>query len=159
MDRLEALTDLCAELNNYFCDEDEDAVRGKFEISSGTISPAVSLLTDQYYRISGSVFNDGVHINDGTSLKDEPEFCGTVFKMRIPLQVIRLADEIAAWRDKNESVDSANMSPFQSESFGIYSYSKGSSGQSKNGGAGATAVRWQNQFAAELNKYRRLWGI
>ena len=63
-----------------------------------------------------------------------------------------LCNDISAWREKNEAADSANMSPFSSESFGGYSYSKGSSGSS-GGGSGVT---WQDQFRARLNTYRRI---
>lgn len=171
MTRLEMLTDLCAEINNYFFDMEDDAQHGKYRVEDGKLIPAPDLTDGQYYRLLGSVFNDGVHrfresaemdseehFVEDNEMVDEPEFTGTVWGMKIPPAVLTLTEEIAAWRDKNESLDSANMSPFQSESFDIYNYSKGSSGQSKSGAASA-AVTWQGQFASRLNKYRRLWGI
>lgn len=154
------LTSLCKELNNYFCKE-KDAINGKFTIEENTIYPNPALLNGQYFRISGSFLNDGVHLNsEEMELLDEPEFVGKIWPMRVPPDVIELANAIEEWREKNEAIDSANMSPFQSESFDIYSYSKGSRGQSTNGGtAGGAAVTWQEQFAKQLNKYRRMWGI
>ena len=55
--------------------------------------------------------------------------------------------------EKNEARDSENMSPYTSESFDGYSYSKG--GNSKGG----TATSWQSQFADRLKPYRRLYVI
>lgn len=158
------LSELCRELNNYFCRDDADKITGTFAVVDGELMPPVYFLDGQYYRIVGSVFNDGVHnyrtepTPEDETLKDEPEFDGQVWKMRVPQEVLNLAERISEWRTKNEAADSPNMSPYQSESFGIYSYSKGSSGQSKSG-AGSTAVSWQSQFASELNKYRRVWGV
>lgn len=153
------LTALCKELNNWFCKK-KDVISGTFRIEDGVILPDVGLLDGQYYCVEGSALNDGVHhFVDSSKMVDEPEFEGTVYPMRIPPDAVDLAQRIFEWRKINEAADSSNMSPFQSESFGAYSYSKGSSGQSKNGGAGATAVTWQSQFASELNKYRRVWGI
>lgn len=152
------LTELCKELNNYFCGEN-DRVFGKFRIEDGVLQSPVELLDGQYFNIRGSVFNDGVYqYTEDLQLKDEPEFDGAVWKMRVPPDVLELAERISEWRAKNEDVNSENMSPFQSESFFEYSYSKGSSGQSTNG-AGGTAVSWKAQFASELNRYRRVWGI
>jgi len=153
------LTALCKELNNWFCKK-KDMISGTFRIEDGVLLPDIGLLDGQYYRIEGSILNDGVHqFSSESKLADEPEFEGTAYPMRIPPDVLDLAERILEWRIVNEAADSSNMSPFQSESFGTYSYSKGSSGQSKNGGAGSTAVTWQSQFANELNKYRRVWGI
>jgi hypothetical protein len=47
------------------------------------------------------------------------------------------------------------MSPFTSESFGGYSYSKG--GGSDASGKGQNT--WQGAFKARLNAYRRMKGI
>lgn len=150
------LTEICKEIRNWFS-EREDRMVGKFRIETGVLVPPVSLLEGQYFRIIGSVFNDGVHQygTEGDILKDEPEFDGAVWLMRCPKDFLDLVAEIEAWQEKNGAVDSANMSPFSSESFGIYSYSKGSSGSSASG-AGATAVTWQTQFKSRLNKYRKL---
>lgn len=150
------LTEICKEIRNWFSFR-EDRMVGKFHIESGVLTPLVSMLDGQYYRIIGSVFNDGVHKygDENDVLTDEPEFDGAVWLMRCPKDFLDLVAEIEAWQEKNGAVDSSNMSPFSSESFGIYSYSKGSSGSSASG-AGATAVTWQTQFKSRLNKYRKL---
>lgn len=146
------LTEICKEIRNWFS-EREDRIVGKFRIETGVLVPPVSLLEGQYFRIIGSVFNDGVHQYgaEGDVLKDEPEFDGAVWIMKVPQEVIDLADDIKRWNDKNGDVESTNMSPFSSESFGIYSYSKGS-----NGSDGGATVTWQNQFKNRLNNWRKV---
>ena len=150
------LTEICAEIRNYFS-LDEDKVFGEFAVENGAITPSLSLEENQYYRIVGSVFNDGVH-NKNDVLTDEPTFNGAIWKMRVPQNVLALSDEIAAWQAENGNVQSANMSPYTSESFGGYSYSKGSGGGSQSG-AGASAVTWQTMFAKRLNPYRKIRSV
>ena len=146
------LTEICAEIKNYFSLE-EDRFRGDYAVVNGAITPEVPLAENQYYRIIGSVFNDGVH-KKGDALIDEGVFHGAVWAMRVPQTVLSLSQDIATWQAENGSSQSANMSPYTSESFGGYSYSK-SSGTSSGSGAGATAVTWQTMFASRLNPYRR----
>lgn len=145
---LTALTELCQELRNWF---DRGRYTGTFEISGGNIT-ADFLQEGQYYRIIGSVFNDGVHVYGTSDTLHDEIFDGAVWALAIPAPVINLATEIAAWREKYEAADSAAMSPFQSESFGGYSYSKGGSNSSN----GNTAVSWKTAFASRLNAWRKL---
>lgn len=142
------LTEICENLKNYFLHEVNS---GTFTIVSGE-SPLDSLLDGQYFRITGSVLNDGVFQNtpeDLANLRSE-KFKGEIWSMAVPRDFEQLCDDINAWREKNEAVDSAAMSPFNSESFGGYSYSKGGS----SSGDGGTS--WQNQFRSRLNTYRRI---
>jgi len=149
------LTEICANLKNYFCQKD-DRIIGDFSVVNGAIVPSFDIQDGQYYRIVGSVFNDGVHkfgdLED--TLKDEQEFHGAVWLMRVPQDVINLASDIKDWQDKNGNIDSANMSPYTSESFGGYSYSK-ASGTSSSGRSKA-AVDWKDVFADRLAPYRRI---
>lgn len=145
------LTEICAELKNYFCLE-KDKVFGDFVVENGTITPSVNLLEGQYYRIVGSVFNDGVHKYDDI-LTDEPKFHGAIWKMRVPQDVIQLADDVEAWLAKYGGVNSSNMSPYSSESFGGYSYNKAQGYASSSGGMLNT---WQAVFGSRLNKYRKI---
>lgn len=149
------LTEICAEIKNYFSLE-EDKFLGDFAVVDGAITPAVPLLENQYYRIVGSVFNDGVHKHGdpNDTLVDEGSFHGAVWRMRVPKAVEDLSIDIAAWQAENGGSQSANMSPFVSESFGGYSYSKGGGG-STGSSAGSSAVTWQTMFAERLNPYRR----
>lgn len=146
---LSTLTELCQELRNWF---DRERHTGFFEIADGNIV-ADFLREGQYFRIVGSIFNDGVHMYPASDLQDET-FDGAVWALAIPCPVIKLATEIAAWREKNEAADSANMSPFMSESFGGYSYSKGASNRST--GTSGGSLSWKDVFSARMNAWRKL---
>lgn len=142
------LTQICAEIKNYFCKK-EDIVIGDFRIADGNIIPPVDLESGQYFRIVGSIFNDGVHA-DTDVLTDEPQFHGAIWKMRIPQNIIELNNDIEAWQEINGAVDSQAMSPYTSESFGGYSYSKNT---------GQSSSSWQDVFAPQLNMYRKIRAI
>ena len=145
------LTELCAYLNNYFWRTKRNV---KMTISGGTFT--VDFLKEgQYFRILGSDLNDGVYKYPVTDLKDE-EFEGQIWSMAVPQTVIDLASEIGTWQEKYGAADSAAMSPFNSESFGIYSYDKGSASSSSGS---ENPNSWQSVFASRLIPYRRLRGI
>ena len=148
------LSELCRELKNWF-DRDQPRISGAFEISEGKIidSDFTDVIqNNQYFRIIGSVFNDGVYkYTNELTLTDEL-FVGSVWLMAVPKEVVALSDEIDAWIDKYGGIDSAAMSPFNSESFGGYSYSKAGSGSSNNSGNGS----WQAAFAGRLNHWRKI---
>lgn len=127
-------------IHNYFI---HDRVSGIFTISGGELTD-VDMQTGQYFKIRGSVFNDGVH-KDGDALTDET-FRGEVWLMAVPKAVLTIADEVSDWMDK---YGDANNSPYQSESFGGYSYSK----SSDSTGGSAT---WQTVFGKRLNAYRNV---
>lgn len=145
------LTELCAYLKNYFLRNGADDLHaGTFKISNGSIEELDFLLPGQYYRIAGSVFNDGVHqygmSGEAAETLTDETFSGVIWAMAVPPTVIALAGEIAAWNTANAD---ALSGPYASESFGGYSYSKGTS-------ATGGAYSWRDQFASRLNQYRRL---
>ena len=140
------LTELCAELRNYFLrDREADIHYGQYTISGGSIDLPF-LLNGQYFRIVGSLLNDGVYQYPADGLADEV-FTGAVWAMAVPPAVIALAAEIDGWNKANAD---ALASPYQSESFGGYTYSKG------NSSSGTGGYDWKDQFSNRLNKYRRL---
>ena len=145
------LTELCQELRNWF---DLERHNGTFTIEGGSIT-APFLLSGQYFRVVGSVFNDGVHCfgDENDELTDET-FDGAVWALGIPKAVLDLSREIDEWCNKYADVNSAAMSPFTSESFGGYSYSK-SGGASTSGNAGDGAT-WQGTFRSRLNMWRKI---
>ena len=144
-----ALTELCAELKNYFLKDESYIHSGTYTIENGSINLDF-LLNGQYFRIVGSVLNDGVYRYPASGLKDEV-FEGAVWAMAVPPAVIALADEIDEWVTANAAIIN---SPYSSESFGGYSYSKRTSGNSNNDSG---VVTWQSQFESRLNPYRRLF--
>lgn len=148
------LTEICAKIKNFFTYEADKHI-GDFSIIDGAIAPSFDIPTD-YIRIVGSHRNDGVHVrnkNGNFDLIDEGEFHGAVWVMSPPAEFIALVAEIEAWQEKNGGSDSQAMSPFNSESFGGYSYSK-SGGNSASGGSGG--ADWSNAFASRLSVYRRI---
>ena len=141
------LTELCAELRNWF---ERNRIFGEFTISEGSISvPEGFLQEGQYYRIINSVFNDGVHQYPSSDLTDEA-FDGAVWAMAVPPTVIALLDDITAWEAENSDVIT---SPYSSESFGGYSYSKATG--SGTDGSGNSAD-YRTVFANRLNKWRKI---
>ncbi len=146
------LTEICAEIKNYFTYENDKHI-GDFSIVEGLIVPSFDIQTD-YIRIVGSHLNDGVHKVSDADLVDEGEFHGSVWVMSPPKAFLELVKEIEDWQAKNGALDSPAMSPFNSESFGGYAYSK--SGSSASGGSSSAGASWQAAFATRLTMYRRI---
>lgn len=127
-------------LNNYFI---ADVREGDYAVEGGNI--ALPFLADgQYFFIRDSIFNDGLHRYPAFDLVDE-EFYGVIWCLAIPQAIINLADEIEAWQTKNAEILN---SPYTSESFGGYSYTKAS-------GDNGAAVSWKSVFADRLAPYRK----
>lgn len=131
-------------LNNWFLVPD-GVHAGEFTVKGGQLTLPF-LQTGQYFRVVGSVFNDGLHQYPVADLTDET-FTGSVWALAVPKAVIELAEEIDAWQTKN-----GDPGPFTSESFGGYSYSKATN-------ASGMAVGWQDVFKSRLNDWRRIRGI
>ena len=137
------LTDLCGELNNYF---DVLRIYGEFEISNNSIDLSnYNVHEGQYIRIIGSTFNDGVHPYPVYGLKDE-KFRGAVWAMAVPSSVIAQITEINQWEATNQSTLN---SPYQSESFGGYSYTL----KTENAEGG---LNWQTHFRRKLDRWRKI---
>ena len=117
---------------------------GTYTIEDGGIALPF-LANGQYFRICGSVFNDGLHQYPAGDLKTET-FDGTVWALAIPQAVIELAAEIEEWQKKNGEAASGI---YQSESFGGYQYSK----QTASDGGQLTV--W-SVFRKRLNQWRKL---
>lgn len=148
------LTEVCDYLNNYFW---EKKIKGHFKVESGMLE-VEALKNGQYFRIIGSTFNNGVHkypITAQNPLKDE-EFDGEIWAMAVPETVIAISSDIGEWQTLYGGANSSALSPFSSESFGGYSYSKNGSGSTN--GSSNIGASWQDVFAGRLNKYRRLRG-
>lgn len=145
------LTEICEYLRNWFC-EDSDKIIGNIVVGDSEITvPYGAIQPGQYIRIVGSVFNDGVWQYGEADFYPET-YDGAVWLMRIPKSFIDLVTEIENWQDKYGGVDSKAMSPFNSESFAGYSYSKSSGGS----GEVASPTNWQGVFAARLSPWRKL---
>ena len=144
------LEQVLTHLKNWFIVPD-GIHHGTFRVEGGGIS--LPYLRDgKYFRILGSVFNDGLHqYGPSMEMLTDEEFDGTIWALAVPRAVIELAGEISTWQAKYGAVMD---SPYTSESFGGYSYTK-SSGAGDSAGSGG----WQSAFRARLNPYRKLRGI
>lgn len=131
------IDEICASLHNYFA---VDIVPGEYTVNDGEITLPF-LAAGQFFRVVGSVFCDGVY-RCGDKLPADETFDGAVWAMAIPPALEAIAVEIEEWKQKNAGVIN---SPYQSESFGGYSYTKGSDSAS-----------WQGVFAKRLNRWRKL---
>ena len=118
---------------------------GMYKIENNTLELPF-LQNGQYFRICGSVFNDGLHKYGEAKLQDET-FGGSVWALAVPTAVIDLSAKIEEWQNKNGE---AVTSPFTSESFGGYSYTKAT-----DTATGAQAT-WETVFRSQLNPYRKL---
>ena len=124
-------------LNNWF-------VVGRYDdtytIEDGGITLPF-LVDGQYFRIVGSLFNDGVY-QYPAELTDET-FDGSVWALAIPKALLSTVEEITAWTAKN-----GDSGPYTSESFGGYSYSKATNSK-------GLAVGWRDVFAAQLAPWKK----
>ena len=170
------LTEICKYLRNWFCYSEADQYVGDFVIRDGTL-PLIFLdgvpytvhandgvvsndgylfeakiEKNPYIRIIGSRFYDGVWKYDTggfTGLVDE-EFHGAVWVLSIPPAIIALDEGISNWCEAN--ADAIN-SPYQSESFNGYSYTRAS----RNGsGSGSAVSGWQDVFAGRLKRWKKV---
>lgn len=130
------LNEVLRYLRNYFPDA-ANAQKGNFTIADKSIS--LPFLSGQYFLIEGSVLNDGVHKYPSTDLNDEA-FNGIITPLIIPGEVIDLSNEIEAYCAKY-----GKQTPYQSESFGGYSYTLASGGSS-----------WTEVFKSRLNVWRKI---
>lgn len=127
-------------LHNYFI-ANNGVHYGDFEISNGSVDLDF-LQTGQYFKIVGSIFNDGVYQYPASNLVDET-FSGEIWALAIPSAVINIAQEIEEWTIKYPATG------YISESFGNYSYSMRTSFR------GSAVAGWEDVFRGRLNHWRK----
>lgn len=141
-----SISDFCEEVNNYF---EQTRIFGEFEIVNGSIDlNKYDIQEGQYIRVVGSVFNDGVYqypIPPENELVDE-KFDGAIWVMAVPSSVITQIEEVNQWEATNQSTLN---SPYQSESFGGYSYTL----KTENAEGG---LNWQTHFRRKLDRWRKV---
>lgn len=135
------LEEVLTSIHNWF---EHDAIYGHFEIKGGSFVsfPPGFIADGQYFKVVGSVFNDGLHAYPASDLEDE-EFEGAVYALAVPKRLIALADEIEQWVAKHPA------SEYTSESFGGYSYTKAVDGT-------GAPMGWKGAFRSRLNEWRKL---
>ncbi len=137
------LEEILRYLNNWFVSPD-GIMCGRYTAEGGGMS--LPLSDGQYFRVRGSVFNDGVYRYPPSGMTDET-FTGEIWAMNVPKAVLDLCADIEAWQEKNAKTAE---SPYDSESFGGYSYSRAK--DEKSGGA----VTWRSAFRGRLNAWRKI---
>lgn len=140
------LSETCLALKNWF---DDDGYGGKrrlfreFKIKDGTLE-VPEAKEGQYIRICESTFNDGVYKYPATGLTDET-FNGAVWLMEVPPDVIAADKDFDDW--KKTHVEELT-GPYQSESFGGYSYSKAITASGAAAGNGILSSPFASRVAA-----------
>ena len=97
------LYELCAEVRNWFVSEKHNGI---FTVKDGNM-PLDFLQDGQYFRILGSVYNDGVYQYPAV-LTDEV-FEGQIWAMRVPPAFIALSGEIDEYIADMEAFDDADL--------------------------------------------------
>lgn len=132
-------------INNWFvC----DIHKGVFSLDGAhNFSPPFES-SARFFRIVGSAQNDGVISGDETPVAET--FEGEIWELAIPPAILQIVGDVSAWQERyGESA----LSPFTSESFGGYSYSKAAAQTSSASGGGAD---WLQTFAARLRPWRKI---
>lgn len=128
-------------LNNWFLVPD-GIHTGTFTVQGGSITLPF-LQKGQYFRVVGSVFNDGLYqYSDFPGLEDET-FDGAVWALAIPKALLSTVEEITVWTAKN-----GDGGAYTSESFGGYSYSKATNSK-------GMAVGWRDVFSSQLAPWKK----
>lgn len=170
---IETIESLCAEAHNYFETSKEI---NDYAIENGIISlPFLS--ENQFFRIVGSKFNDGIYIysenfiiRDATwedVLSDHPDWkalsekdWGNIKHYALtdeefhggiwPMRMPRAFLSLAKEVHEYNLSEASKPSPYASENIsGHYSYTKGSPSDNA----------WQNVFRSKLNRWRKVANI
>lgn len=139
-----SLYELLVYLRNFFSGEKWVFVEEEIK---GNRLPIPGLENGDYYLIEGSRRNNGIHVYGDSDLRNET-YSGIVTEICVPPEVLAILEEINTWQEKNAE---AVQSPYQSESFGGYSYTKASS----SSGSGES-TSWKTVFAPRLRIWRKI---
>ena len=126
-------------LNNWFAVGRYDDT---YTIEGGRLTLPF-LVNGQYYRIVGSLFNDGLYRYGEETLLTDETFEGEIWALAVPKSVLAITEEITTWIEKNGAAG-----PYTSESFGGYSYSKATN-------AKGMAVGWRDVFSSQLAPWKK----
>jgi hypothetical protein len=125
-------------------------------ISEGALPEAAASAIPQgaFYRVEGSLLNDGLHRMGEDALEDET-FSGRISLCVIPKALLSVVEEIEAWQEKyGEQVDG----PLKSESFGGYKYTLKTAFDYGLGYGAQPQGGWRLAFRDRLNPFRKMWG-
>lgn len=151
------LQQVCDFVHNYF---KHYTYYKTFTVTNGSVEGIENLAAiGQRFKIIGSALNDGIYTRTADGIFDDDgenaielnaeTFDGCIIAMSVPIAFLRLVQDIKEWVEKNRT---ALESPYQSESFGGYSYTKAVGVGANAGGV----VGWQDVFRSRLNAYRKI---
>lgn len=142
------LEDVLEEIHNFFISDVVHVKACSIEGGELPTDVAAHVKGGAWYAIEGSSQNDGLHLHPATDLTDET-FDGTVTTLAVPRTLLRLCEDIFAWKaDYLAGRGKALASPYNSESFGGYTYNRK---DFTSGGSG-----WRQAFAQDLNRWRKI---
>ena len=142
------LTEICAYLHNYF---DYERHYGNISIIGGVIfcnGNEISLDVGQHFAL----FRNRIPLGVFDTVPPDKTVEGASWLIDVPQAVLNADKWADEWMKQNGGADSATNSAFQSESFGGYSYNKGTN----SNGKGGMSVFDNAQFNRMLNPYRKL---
>lgn len=147
------LEQILTEIHNWFRVRDgaDGIYPGTYTIQDGRIALPF-LQNGQYFRIMGSVFNNGLHrYGPEMELLQDETFNGSIWALAVPKTVVDAAAEAEMWMAKNGAVVG---SVYSSESFGGYSYTKDTTAVDSLSKTGIPA-----HILAKVNCYRKVRGF
>ena len=134
-------------IHNWFV---YDETSGYIDIQDGSLPASVSIPEGAWYRIQGSLLNDGLHQHPADDLNDET-FDGIITTCAIPKALMLVVEDIEAWQEDNGK---AADGLYASESFDGYSYTIKSDSGSNSGSGGLSG--WRLAFRDRLNPWRKI---
>lgn len=145
------LTRVCRYLKNWFVKSNTG--NGDVAVIDGKVyfnGSEIEMNEGQHFALVRTRYVYGVYAY-GDEIEDS-EFEGAVWIMDVPKDVLDVVVRMTAWEEANGGSDSPAMSPYQSESFGGYSYSKASGG----GGKVGSSVFDNAEFASVLRPFKKI---
>lgn len=140
---LKTLNKICREVKNWF--ETPSQRLATYAITGGNIADLDFIKDGQYYRVIGSIFNDGVHRKgDVDDVLQDEIFRGVVVGMSVPPEVIALTEEVKAYIEDDANAPTA----ITSESVGGHSVSRAV----KDG----VPILWTDIFSKSLAPWRKM---
>lgn len=117
---------------------------GTIEIKNGR-ADLPFLIYGQYFIVEGSIMNDGCYQYGIDDEMNDEVFDGVIYGLRLTPTFKGIIDEMTAYQEQHKEV-----SPYQSESFGGYSYTL----KASQTGTGTASVI--DLFADRLNFYKKV---
>ena len=142
------ITRMCTVLHNFFTDKSH-IFYNIYTIPDNILNNNF-IKQGQYFRITGSVFNNGVYCNTPDDLKrlKNETFKGAIWGMDVPADFGSLCEEVERFNVKIAEL-SGNFRGYSSESWGGYSYNLPTS-------APSYMQDWQCKIRQAMNAYRKI---